>query len=342
MQNLLVAGGAGFIGSNFVRYILAKYPDYRVVVYDLLTYAGNLDNLRNLEGNPRYAFVRGDIADQPLVLKTLQEHKIDALVNFAAETHVDRSILDPGAFIHTDVQGTYSLLEVAKELGIERYLQVSTDEVYGSIPTGSFREDDPLQPSSPYAASKAAGDLLCLAYHKTYGLPILITRGSNTFGPYQYPEKFIPLFITNALEDKPLPLYGDGKQVRDRMYVEDHCAGIDLVLHKGKLGEVYNIFADNERTNIEVAEHLLHILGKPPSLIQHVTDRPAHDRRYSLSTAKIRALGFAPRADFEAALKETVDWYVQNRGWWEKIKDGSFWEYYERNYGKREILTPSN
>lgn len=340
MQNLLVAGGAGFIGSNFVRYILRKYPDYRVVVYDKLTYAGNLDNLRDLEGNPRYTFIQGDIAHRQKVEQALREHKVDAILNFAAETHVDRSILDPGAFIHTDVMGTYGLLEVIKAVGVERFLQVSTDEVYGSIEQGSFKEDDPLAPTSPYAASKAAGDLLCLAYHKTYGLPILITRGSNTFGPYQYPEKFVPLFITNALEDKPLPVYGDGKQIRDRMYVEDHCAGIDIVLHKGKLGEVYNIFADNERTNIEVAEHLLHMLGKPLSLIQHVTDRPAHDRRYSLSTAKIRALGFSPRTDFEAALKETVGWYVQNRGWWEKIRDEKFKEYYERNYGKREILSP--
>lgn len=338
MQNLLIAGGAGFIGSNFVRYILGKYPAYRVVVYDKLTYAGNLDNLRDLEGNPRYTFIQGDIAHRQKVEQALREHKVDAILNFAAETHVDRSILDPGAFIHTDVMGTYGLLEVIKAVGVERFLQVSTDEVYGSIEQGSFKEDDPLRPTSPYAASKAAGDLLCLAYHKTYGLPILITRGSNTFGPYQYPEKVIPLFITNALEDKPLPLYGDGKQIRDRMYVEDHCAGIDLVLHKGKLGEVYNIFADNERTNIEVAELLLRLLGKPPSLIQHVTDRPAHDRRYSLSTAKIRALGFSPRAIFETALKETVEWYVQNRGWWEKIRDEKFEEYYERNYGKREIL----
>lgn len=340
MQSLMIAGGAGFIGSNFVRYILRHHPDYRVVVYDRLTYAGNLDNLEDLAGDPRFTFVRGDIADQALVKKVIREHKIDAVLNFAAETHVDRSILDPTAFIHTDVLGTYGLLEVIKTTTVERFVQVSTDEVYGSIPTGSFQEEDPPNPTSPYAASKAAGDLLSLAYYKTYNLPVLTTRGSNTFGPCQYPEKFIPLFITNALEDKPLPLYGDGRQVRDWLYVEDHCAAIDLVLHKGKAGEIYNIGGDNERTNIEVAELLLRLLNKPRSLIQHVTDRPAHDRRYSLDTVKIKTLGFQPREDFETALRETVDWYEKNRGWWEKIRDEEFWQYYEKNYGKRKILTP--
>jgi len=338
MQNILVTGGAGFIGSNFVRYMLRKYPDYKVVVYDKLTYAGNLDNLRDVENDPRYAFVHGDICDAEEVERVMREHHIDAMVNFAALTHVDRSIMEPGSFILTDVYGTYVLLEAARKHDIERCVMVSTDEVYGSIERGSFTEDDPLDPSSPYSASKAGGDLIARAYYKTFGVPVVITRGSNTFGPFQYPEKIIPLFITNAIDDVPLPLYGDGLNVRDWIYVLDHCEAIDVVLHKGALGEIYNIGAGNELTNIELTRLILKLLGKPESLIRHVKDRPGHDRRYSLDCAKLKALGWRPRHRFEEALAETVRWYVENEWWWRKIKSGEYWEYYRRQYEGRELV----
>ncbi|MBI3763154.1 MAG: dTDP-glucose 4,6-dehydratase, partial [Chloroflexi bacterium] len=282
MKNILVTGGAGFIGSNFARYMIRKYPAYKIVVYDKLTYAGNLNNLLDVHDDPRYRFVRGDIADKHGLEAAIREHEIDTLVNFAAESHVDRSILAPDAFIHTDVVGTYVLLEAARSFGLERVHQVSTDEVYGSIPVGSFKEGDPLEPNSPYAASKAGGELMARAYHATYGLNAVVTRGSNTFGPYQYPEKVAPLFITNAMDDEPLPLYGDGMQVRDWLYVEDHCAGIDLVLHRGEPGGVYNLGGGNERRNIEVTRLILKLLGKPETLIRRVADRPGHDRRYAL------------------------------------------------------------
>lgn len=338
MRTLLVTGGAGFIGSNFVRYMLRQYPDYRLVIYDKLTYAGNLENLKDVAQDfaGRYAFVRGDICDADRVRHTVQEHGIEAIVNFAAETHVDRSILEPDAFIRTDIYGTYVLLEVAKEFGLARMLQVSTDEIYGSIAVGCSSEDDPARPNSPYAASKAGAEHLVRAYFVTYGLPTLITRGSNTFGPYQYPEKMAPLFITNAIDDQPLPLYGDGRQVRDWLYVTDHCAAIDLVLHRGQVGEAYNIAGENEQPNIEVTEQILELLGKPRSLIRHVPDRPGHDRRYAMSIAKIRALGWKPQYTFARALEETVRWYRENEWWWRPIKSGEHYRaYYQRQYAER-------
>ncbi len=309
-----------------------------MVVYDKLTYAGNLDNLRDLEDNPRYSFVRGDICDMPLVDRVVQEEQIDLILNFAAETHVDRSILEPGSFIQTDIYGTYVLLEATKKFGLERMVQISTDEVYGEVMTGSSAESDPLRPRSPYAASKAGGDLICLAYYTTYATPVVITRGCNSIGPYQYPEKVVPLFITNALDDLPLPLYGDGLQVRDYQYVIDHCEGIDAVLHKGEIGEIYNVGSGVEVRNIDMAKEVLRLLNKPAGLIQHVEDRPGHDRRYSLDTTKIQALGWRNHHTFQEALEKTVQWYVENEWWWRKIKSGEYREWYERQYGKREIL----
>jgi dTDP-glucose 4,6-dehydratase len=335
MQNLLVTGGAGFIGSNFVRYVLDKHPDYYVVVYDKLTYAGNLDNLLPVQDNARYKFLRGDIADREAVARALETNRIDTIVNFAAESHVDRSILNPDAFIQTDVVGVYVLLDQSRRQSVERFLHVSTDEVYGSIPVGAFREGDPLEPNSPYAASKAGGELMVRAYHVTYGLNAVVTRGSNTFGPYQYPEKLLPLFITNAIDGDPLPLYGDGMQVRDWLYVEDHCSGIDLVLHEGEPGGVYNLGGENERHNIDLIRQMLAIMNKSESLIQHVEDRLGHDWRYALDNGKIRSLGWRPSIDFEAALEETINWYIMNEWWWRKIKSGEYRAYYEAQYGQR-------
>jgi dTDP-glucose 4,6-dehydratase len=334
MRNLLVTGGAGFIGSNFVHYMLDKY-DYRVVVFDKLTYAGRLENLELVKDNARFAFVEGDIADAATVRAAIREHKIDTLVNFAAETHVDRSILDPDAFVKTDVYGAYVLCEAAKEFGLERLHHISTDEVYGPIPHGTFKESDPFRPTSPYAASKAGGELLVLSYFITYGLPITITRGVNTYGPYQYPEKVMPLWITNAIDDQPLPMYGDGRQVRDRLYVTDHAGAIDAVLHGGMLGEAYNIAADCEKTNIDVARMIIQALGKPESLIQPVKDRAAHDVRYALDTAKLRALGWRPAVSFEAGFEETISWYVDNQDWWRPIKTGEYLDYYRKQYVER-------
>jgi dTDP-glucose 4,6-dehydratase len=339
LHNLFIAGGAGFIGSNFVHYILEKYPDYRVVVYDKLTYAGNLDNLKGLEGDPRYAFVHGDICEAPKVEETMRQYEIDAIVNFAAETHVDRSLMTPGSFIQTDVFGTYVLLEAAKKLGVERYHQVSTDEVYGEVLEGSSLETDRLAARSPYSASKAGGDLMVHAYFVSFGVPVTVTRGANNIGPYQYPEKVVPLFITNAIDSVPLPLYGDGRQMRDYQYVLDHCQGIDVVLHKGRPGEVYNVGSGVETYNVDMARQILRLLGKPEGLIQHVTDRPGHDRRYSLNCDKLRCLGWSSEHTFEQAVEKTVEWYVDNEWWWRKIKSGEYYrEYYERNYGKREVL----
>lgn len=336
MRNLLVTGGAGFIGSNFVAYILERYPDYRVVVYDKLTYAGRRENLDRVAAHPHFAFVQGDICDAALVRATIQEHSIDTIVNFAAETHVDRSIFSPDAFIETDVRGTYVLLEAAREFKLERYHQVSTDEVYGHIPPGRrSQEGDPMHARSPYAASKAGAEHLVYAYHITYGIPTTITRGSNNIGPYQYPEKAISLFTTNAIDDLPLPIYGDGLQVRDYQYVMDHCEGIDVVLHKGQVGEAYNVGTEIETRNIDMARKLLDILGKPHSLLQHVTDRAGHDRRYALDCSKLRALGWTSRHNFDEALEKTVRWYVENPDWWRPIKSGEYLEYYRRQYVER-------
>lgn len=335
MKNLLITGGAGFIGSNFARYMLHTYPHYRIVVYDKLTYAGNLDNLKDIADDPRYAFVLGDICDAALVQRTIREYEIDAIVNFAAETHVDRSIMEPDAFIKTDVYGAYVLLEAARTLGVERYHQVGTDEVYGAVLEGDSKETDPLQPRSPYSASKAGADLLVNSYFVTYGVKTTITRGSNNIGPYQYPEKVVPLFVTNAIDDLPLPLYGDGRQQRDYQYVLDHCEAIDVVLHKGTPGEVYNVGTGREIYNIDMARLILKLLGKPESLIRHVADRPGHDRRYALDCSKLQALGWRSRHTFEEALEKTVRWYVDNEWWWRKIKSGAYMAYYKKWYGER-------
>ncbi len=330
-MKILVTGGAGFIGSNFIRLILEKYEDHEVINLDKLTYAGNLDNLRDVEKDRRYRFVHGDICDAEVVDKVM--NGIDAVVNFAAESHVDRSIGGPADFIQTDVFGTYVLLEAARQHGVGRYLQISTDEVYGSIDDGSFTETDRLEPSSPYSASKAGGDMQVMAYHTTFGLPTLITRSSNNFGPYQHPEKLIPLFITNAMEDRRLPLYGEGTNVRDWIYVTDNCEGIDTVLHKGRVGEIYNIGGGNEKDNITITRTLLELMDKPEDLIERVADRLGHDQRYSIDCGKLQALGWQPSHDFQSALKETVDWYVANRWWWQKLRDAEFQEYYNRQYG---------
>lgn len=336
MKNIMVTGGAGFIGANFVHHLLAEYPGYRVLVYDKLTYAGNLDNLRSAAADPRYRFVHGDICDATAVAAAIEEHQIDTIVNFAAETHVDRSIMNPDAFIQTGVYGTYVLLEATRRYGLERFHQISTDEVYGHVPEGhSSLETDNLAPRSPYAAAKAGGDLLVHAYHVTYGLPVTVTRGSNNIGPYQYPEKVVPLFVTNAIDDLPLPVYGDGRQMRDYQYVGDHCEAIALVLQRGALGEVYNIGTGSEMENLAMVEILLDELGKPRSLIRHVADRPGHDRRYSLNVDKLKSLGWQPRHTNEAAIRKTVRWYVENPWWWRKIKSGEFRAYYEAQYGAR-------
>jgi dTDP-glucose 4,6-dehydratase len=339
MRRILVTGGAGFIGSHFVRHILTQHDDYEVINLDKLTYAGNPDNLRDIEGSPlgkRYRFVKGDICDEKLVGELVGQ--VDAVVNFAAETHVDRSLMEPAAFIRTDVHGTYVLLSAAAAAGgrIERILHISTDEVYGHIRKWwRAKEDRALRPRSPYSASKAGADMQCLAFIETYRLPVVIARPANNVGPNQYPEKMAPLFITNAMEDEPLPVYGDGQQRRDWLFVTDNCEALDLLLHKGEPGEVYNIGAGNERPNMDVVESILSLLGKPRKLIRFVEDRPGHDRRYALNWEKIRSLGWSPRHDFNAALEETVAWYVDNRWWWEKIKSGVFRDYYEKQYGAR-------
>jgi dTDP-glucose 4,6-dehydratase len=318
-MRLLVTGGAGFIGSNFIRYIIKKYPDYKIINLDKLTYAGNLDNLKDIKNSSNYTFIKGDICDRRIVDGLAKD--VDTIVNFAAQTHVDRSITDASDFIRTNIDGTYNLLEATKRYNVSRFIQISTDEVYGSIGEGSFKETSPLSPSSPYAASKVAADMLVHSYRVTFNLPVIVARSSNNFGPYQYPEKIIPLFITNALEDKPLPLYGDGMNVRDWLYVIDNCEGIDLILHRGREGEIYNIGGGNELRNIDLTRMVLKILGKPESLIQPVKDRPGHDRRYFLDSSKIeRELGWTPNFNFERALEETVKWYVDNHWWWKKVR----------------------
>ena len=336
MRNFLITGGAGFIGSNFVIHLLNKYPEYNVVVYDKLTYAGNRDNLLEVSDNPRFYFVKGDICDFGKVAETVERYDIDAIVNFAAETHVDRSIMDPDAFMNTNVQGTYVLLEAARNFEVDRYHQVSTDEVYGDVPKGySSVEGDTVAPRSPYAASKASGDLMTLAFHTTYGLPVTITRGANNIGPYQYPEKVVPLFATNAIDHLPLPVYGDGRQMRDYQYVGDHCKAVDLVLHKGLIGEVYNIGTGHEMENLKMVEILLNTLDRPKSLIRHVEDRPGHDRRYSLNVNKVRQLGWKPEFSLSEAIRKTARWYRDNEWWWRKTKAGEFQTYYEAQYGER-------
>ena len=338
MHHLMVTGGAGFIGSNFVRYMLERYPEYVIVVYDKLTYAGRLENLQDIAERfgDRYVFVKGDICDAQTVEETVQTHAIDTIVNFAAETHVDRSLMGPGSFIQTDVYGTFVLLEAAKKFGLERYHQISTDEVYGQVLENRSQEADKLEPRSPYSASKAGGDLMVLAYYESWGMPITITRGSNNVGPYQYPEKVVPLFATNALDDQPLPVYGDGMQMRDYQYVLDHCEGIDVVLHHGALGEVYNVGTGSEMTNMEMTQIVLRTLGKPKSLIKHVEDRPGHDRRYALDVSKLRALGWTSRHTCAEAVEKTVRWYAENETWWRPIKSGDLYKsYYQDQYGKR-------
>lgn len=319
-MKILVTGGAGFIGSNFIRHMLGKYPDYEIVNLDKLTYAGNLENLRDVENDPRYSFVKGDICDADLVDELAG--KVDAIVNFAAESHVDRSIDDPQSFVITDVLGTQNILEAVKKHGVERFLHISTDEVYGSIPEGrSSVETDPIEPNSPYSASKAGGDLICRAYFETYGTPVLITRSSNNFGPYQYPEKLIPLMTTNAVDGGRLPVYGDGMNVRNWIYVMDNCEGLDVVFHKGNVGEVYNIGGNVEVPNIDIVKQIISDTGAPESLIEYVSDRLGHDRRYSLDSTKARSLGWEIKRDFASALTETINWYKENEDWWRPLKD---------------------
>ncbi|MCD6191966.1 MAG: dTDP-glucose 4,6-dehydratase [Candidatus Aminicenantes bacterium] len=335
-KTILVTGGAGFIGSNLIHYLLEKFSEIKIINLDKLTYAGNLDNLRDVETDPRYEFIQGDIRDRALVAKVMP--KVQGIIHLAAETHVDRSILDAGEFILTDVFGTFVLVDVARQIGqLEFFLHVSTDEVYGSRETGYFSEDDALNPSSPYAASKAGADRLAHAYWVTYRLPVIIVRPSNNYGPYQYPEKFIPLFITNALEGKTLPLYGTGENVRDWLFVEDHCRALELVIKKGKIGEVYNIGANNEIPNIKVARQITQHLGKSEDLIKLVKDRPGHDQRYALDCQKIRRLGWAPQVSFEEGLQRTVEWYCQHEEWWRKIKEKSsdYRRFYKQYYQDR-------
>ena len=336
-MNILVTGGAGFIGSNHVRLLLAETPD-RVVNLDLLTYAGNLENLAGLEDHPRYRFVRGDVRDGELLAELLAEERIEAVVHFAAESHVDRSIDAPGAFLDTNTRGTQVLLQAVRQHGPARVVVVSTDEVYGSLAADApgFTEQTPLAPNSPYAASKAAADLMARAYHHTFGLDVCITRCSNNYGPYQFPEKLIPLMLTNALADQPLPVYGDGQNVRDWLHVEDHCRAVDLVMRGGRAGAVYNVGGQNEWTNLDLVRLLLQQVGKPESLITFVKDRPGHDRRYAIVADRIREeLGWRPRHAFPDGLARTIAWYREHRSWWETIRSGAYRDYYERLYGRR-------
>jgi dTDP-glucose 4,6-dehydratase len=329
-RRLLVAGAAGFIGSNFVRLLRTTRPDVQITVLDKLTYAGNLANLVEFEGQPGYRFVHGDICDADLVDSLARD--ADAIVDFAAETHVDRSLMDPFAFIETDVRGTAVLCEAARRHGHQVLLLVSTDEVYGDIHSGRSREDDAFKPRSPYSASKAGGEHIAQAYAESFGLPLLVTRGSNNYGPFQYPEKLVPVLITNAIDDLPLPLYNDGSAVRDYIYVEDHCRAIDLVLHEAPAGGVYNVGTGAETTGRHVADAVLEMLGKPPSLIQFVADRPGHDYRYALDLSRITALGWEPQVSFAEGLERTVRWYQEHPEWWRPLKSGEYWEYYKRNY----------
>lgn len=344
LMNVLVTGGAGFIGSNFIFYMLNKYPDYRTVCLDLLTYAGNLSTLEPVMDNPNFRFVKGDITDRELVTSLFKEERFDYVVNFAAESHVDRSIEDPGIFLKTNILGTQVLMDASRTYGVKRFHQVSTDEVYGDLPLDKtdlfFTEETPIHTSSPYSASKAAADLLVQAYNRTFKLPITISRCSNNYGPYQFPEKLIPLMISRALKDDSLPVYGKGQNVRDWLYVEDHCAAIDLIIHRGKDGEVYNIGGHNERTNLEVVKTILKELDKPASLITYVKDRAGHDMRYAIDPSKTkRELGWEPTTLFDDGIKQTIKWYLDNRSWWENIINGDYQKYYTRMYGSREGAT---
>ncbi|MDI6644801.1 MAG: dTDP-glucose 4,6-dehydratase [Methanobacteriaceae archaeon] len=332
MKKVIITGGAGFIGSNFVRYMLNNYSNYKIINLDALTYCGNLENLRGVENNPNYTFIKGDIKDKDLVNEIVKNS--DYIINFAAESHVDRSIKDPEIFIKTNILGTQNLLENSRRYGIDKFIQVSTDEVYGSLgEKGYFSEDTPLAPNSPYSASKAGADLMVRAYHKTYKLPINITRCSNNYGPYQFPEKLIPLMISNALENRELPVYGDGMNIRDWLHVYDHCTAIDLVMHHGQIGEIYNIGGNNEKTNIEIVKLILDHLGKEESLIKYIKDRPGHDRRYAIDSTKIRKeLGWIPKYNFETGIKETIKWYLDNKEWLKKVKSGEYINYYKKMY----------
>jgi dTDP-glucose 4,6-dehydratase len=331
-NRIMVTGGAGFIGSNFVRHQLSAYPDVHVVNFDKLTYAGNPENLADLPAD-RHTFVQGDIADAEAVRAAMKD--CDAVVNFAADTHVDRSIMGATDFIATNMSGVYNLLEAARDLKIKRILLVSTDEVYGSIEEGKFTESDPLGPRNPYSASKAGGDLMGLAHYETYQTPVVITRGSNTYGPRQYPEKVLPLFVTNVIDGEPMPLYGDGKNVRDWLYVEDHCSGIDCALRRGECGQVYNVAGGNERENIQLVRKILEVMDKGDEFIRPVQDRPGHDRRYAIDASKLKALGWAPQMDWDEGMRRTINWYKENESWWRPIRSGEFMEYYQKQYGSR-------
>ena len=339
-KKILVTGGAGFIGGNFVHYMVDKYPNYMIVNLDALTYAGNLETCQPVEGKPNYKFVKGDIADRDFIFDLFEKEKFDIVVNFAAESHVDRSVTDPEIFIKTNVLGTQVLMDASRAYGVERYHQVSTDEVYGDLPLDRpdlfFTEETPLHTSSPYSASKASADLLVFAYHRTFGLPITISRCSNNYGPYHFPEKLIPLMISRALNDEQLPVYGNGENVRDWLHVYDHCAAIDLILHKGKVGEVYNVGGHNERTNLEVVKTILKALNKPESLITYVKDRPGHDLRYAIDPQKLETeLGWKPTYNFDTGIQQTIEWYLDNKQWWENIISGEYQNYFEKQYGDR-------
>ena len=339
-MKILVTGGAGFIGSNFVYYMLKTHPDYDIVCLDALTYAGNLQTLENAFKNPKFKFVKGDITDRDSVFSLFEKEKFDIVVNFAAESHVDRSIVDPSIFLKTNILGTQVLMDASRKFDVKRYHQVSTDEVYGDLPLDRpdlfFTEETPIHTSSPYSASKASADLLVLAYHRTFGLPITISRCSNNYGPYHFPEKLIPLVIANTLGDKPIPVYGKGENVRDWLYVEDHCSAIDLIIHNGKIGEIYNIGGHNEMKNIDVVRLIIEYLGKSENLITYVTDRAGHDMRYAIDPTKIHGeLGWLPQTKFSDGIKKTIDWYLENRDWWENIVNGEYQQYYEKMYSNR-------
>lgn len=339
-MKLLVTGGAGFIGSNFIHYILNKYPEYKIVNLDLLTYAGNIKTIQFFEDNSNYKFVRGNIADKPFIMDLFAKENFDIVVNFAAESHVDRSIIDTSLFVKTNILGTTNLLDAAKESGIKRFHQVGTDEVYGELPLDRsdllFTEETPIHTSSSYSSSKASADLFVLSYYRTYGLPVTVSRCSNNYGPYQFPEKLIPLMICRALSNKELPIYGDGQNIRDWIYVKDHCTAIDIIIHKGRIGEVYNVGGHSERTNLQVVKEILRVLNKSEKLIQFVSDRPGHDRRYAIDSSKLESeLGWKPMVNFDSGIEKTIKWYVDNEAWWHEILSADYKTYIEKMYGER-------